>query len=354
MYKCEHINSDTVGKAILKLTWSPIYRLPEGAAFQFIRSACGGLIPEVYSSGVLVPDLFGYRLEYAVIEDCGETLEQYANCCHESKDIDSTTFYAKMAEVVRSISNCLAKAYSAGVLHRDIFPGNIAIDRNDNIKLIDWGCARLRADITISNIDDIARRWSYTLDDDVHSEIRHDSLTGTHPSMSIQVLGGCTKRSLLHDLESVFFTMLYALAAFEKEIGDKNEDRSLGFSYLGHKETAALRVGCLASSKYYCMQFGVTNCSDDIKDVLDAMYNALYYQNGQYIGGDLLEHPDWDRSIRPSQVSGFMDSNLFLEHVGEDDLGSAICGSALEKLDVESVDGKATEHRETPKPTRQS
>ncbi|KAJ2805249.1 hypothetical protein H4R20_002166 [Coemansia guatemalensis] len=359
MHKCKYSNAGTIRKAILKLTWSPKYRLPEGAAYQIIKSACGGLIPEVYSSGVLVPDSFGYRLEYAVIEDCGETLEEYAKNFHESKDIGAAAFSAKMAEVVRSVSNCLAKAYSAGVLHRDISPGNIAINRNGTIKLIDWGCARLRADMTIPNLDAIARRWSYTLDDDAHSELRHDSLTGTHPSMSIQVLGGCTKRSLLHDLESVFFTVLYALAAFEEAIGDKNENRPLGFSYLGHKETAALRVGCLASSKYYCKRFGVTACSGNIKDVLDAMYYALYYQNGQYIGGDLIENSDWDRPIRPSQVSGFMDSDLFLEaltlnpeHVDNDDQGSEICDSMLERMDIESVDGKAIEHCESPKPTK--
>ncbi|PIA14181.1 hypothetical protein COEREDRAFT_99132 [Coemansia reversa NRRL 1564] len=212
MYNCVYYDAGVKRNAILKLTWAPNYRLPEGAAYQIIGSACGDLIPKIYSSGILISDSFGYRLEYAIMEDCGETLEQYASRCCKSFGFECTSFYAKMVEVIGSISNCLAIAYSEGVLHRDISPGNIAINRAGAVKLIDWGCARLRINKVIPDLNAIAHKWSFSADQDPYMETRHDSLTGTHPSMSIQVLGNCTKRSLLHDLESVFFTAMYAMA----------------------------------------------------------------------------------------------------------------------------------------------
>ncbi|KAJ2077358.1 hypothetical protein H4R24_005187 [Coemansia sp. RSA 988] len=347
MYRCMFNDAGIKRNAVLKLTWTPAYRLPEGAAYQVIGSACGNLIPQIYSSGILVPDSFGYRLEYAIMEDCGETLEEYANRCRNSLGFDHDMFGAKMVDAVKGISNCLAIAYSVGVLHRDISPGNIAINRAGQVKLIDWGCARLRVDKVIPDLDAIARKWSFDSDQDPYMETRYDSLTGTHPSMSIQVLGNCTKRSLLHDLESVFFTALYALATVNDSIDSKNAQRPLGFRHLGHEETAILRVGCLVSGKNYCKRFGVFSCSEGIKDILDTMYRALFWQGNQYIGDDLIEHPNLHRPVQPEQVKGFMDSSLFSKALLEDSepvceatAAKASCEDALRPMEIDSVDNQ--------------
>ncbi|KAJ2829958.1 hypothetical protein IWW50_000558 [Coemansia erecta] len=60
---------------VLKLVWTPTYCYPEGAGYKVIEDDCAGLIPRVHRSGVLIPDSFGYRLEFLVIENCGITID---------------------------------------------------------------------------------------------------------------------------------------------------------------------------------------------------------------------------------------------------------------------------------------
>ncbi|KAJ2805489.1 hypothetical protein H4R20_002076 [Coemansia guatemalensis] len=149
-------------------------------------------------------------------------------------------------------------------------------------------------------------------------------------------------RSLIHDLESVFFTVLYALAIANGEVDSENAQRPIGFRHLGHEETAMLRVGCLLSAECYRKRFGVSHCSEDIKRVLDAMYYALFWQGNQFIGDDLIEHPNLHRPIQPKQVEGFMDSSLYSAALLEDAESAceaeSFCEDALRNMEIDSVD----------------
>ncbi|KAJ2804789.1 hypothetical protein H4R20_002365 [Coemansia guatemalensis] len=117
MYNCLYNDAGAKRTAVLKLTWTPTYWLSEGAAYQIIGGACSDKIPKIYSSGILVPDSFGYRLEIAIMEDCGKTLEEYANRCRKSYGNEYAIYNAKMVEVVECVSNCLAIANSAEAQH---------------------------------------------------------------------------------------------------------------------------------------------------------------------------------------------------------------------------------------------
>ncbi|QDT39315.1 serine/threonine-protein kinase [Stratiformator vulcanicus] len=50
--------------------------------------------------------------------------------------------FAQAMEVVRQSADGLAHAHSAGLVHRDIKPGNLLIDRNGVVKILDLGLAR--------------------------------------------------------------------------------------------------------------------------------------------------------------------------------------------------------------------
>ncbi|KAJ2217864.1 hypothetical protein EV179_000007 [Coemansia sp. RSA 487] len=293
--------------AVLKLTWVPVSRFPEGAAYQLLEEHCKGLIPEVYASGVIEHDRFGYRLEFLVVEYCGVTIDEFAQS-HKSNDRKQKILERVVCDAVKRSSECIAKAYSAGVLHRDISSGNIAI-KNGKAKVIDWGYAKLRDDIAIEGIDLIEEKWRFSRVEVAEEEARHDSITGTSLFMSIQVLLGASSRGLIHDMESIFYVALHSLAISNGSL-DKDKSPPLGFCFVGNSMTAAARIGCLVSRTAYLKHFGVSGCLPITTAVLNSMYKFLFHENNQFIAGDFLEDADMQRSADTTLASGFMDSGL--------------------------------------------
>jgi Tol biopolymer transport system component len=74
--------------------------------------------------------------EYIVSELVdGGTLEDWARAAKRS--------WRQCTEIVTGVADALAAAHAAGVLHRDVKPGNILIDGNGYAKLADFGLAKL-------------------------------------------------------------------------------------------------------------------------------------------------------------------------------------------------------------------
>jgi Tol biopolymer transport system component len=65
----------------------------------------------------------------------GGTLEDWARAAKRS--------WRQCTELITGIADALAAAHAAGVLHRDVKPGNILIDGNGYAKLADFGLAKL-------------------------------------------------------------------------------------------------------------------------------------------------------------------------------------------------------------------
>lgn len=55
---------------------------------------------------------------------------------------DGPLCYQTAADYIRQSAEGLAHAHDAGMVHRDIKPGNLLIDRNETVKLLDMGLAR--------------------------------------------------------------------------------------------------------------------------------------------------------------------------------------------------------------------
>ncbi|KAJ2731374.1 hypothetical protein IW152_004575, partial [Coemansia sp. BCRC 34962] len=63
--------------AMLKLVWTPAYRLPEVSMYGWLLSNGCNAVPRVLESSIVASDVFGYRLEYILMEDCGVPLLEY-------------------------------------------------------------------------------------------------------------------------------------------------------------------------------------------------------------------------------------------------------------------------------------
>ncbi|KAJ2536039.1 hypothetical protein EV175_006846, partial [Coemansia sp. RSA 1933] len=192
-------------RAVLKLSWTPVSRLPEGAVYDVLRLYGVEGVPEVYSRGIICAEFMGYRLEYLIMEHCGDSLYTYFG---GKRGLDPCALSARpknLPKIVRDVSACLVQANAAGVLHRDISMGNITV-RGDRVFVIDWGYARF-LDRTIS--DDVRSHinevWGIDVNSLAPTEKEHDPITGTPCFMSIRVLIAAATRSLWDDIESLFY-----------------------------------------------------------------------------------------------------------------------------------------------------
>ncbi|KAJ1886031.1 hypothetical protein LPJ66_009832, partial [Kickxella alabastrina] len=122
--------------AVLKLSWTPVNCLPEGAAYAILNKRSVECIPEIFSSGLLISNLNGYRLEFVLMEYCGQPMAEYLKVKTDNQKAQLVPGF------VKQLTLCLAQANDTGVLHRDISAGNVCV-KNDKVYVIDWGRAKV-------------------------------------------------------------------------------------------------------------------------------------------------------------------------------------------------------------------
>ncbi|KAI9506343.1 hypothetical protein BX070DRAFT_250216 [Coemansia spiralis] len=121
---------------IIQIIWTPKDKITKGAVYAIIRESKVLDILLDYDGDILRENVFGYRLEYLVMEDRGNPIVDFAKTGYDREHSPG----AKLASShVSQAFAYLASAYTAGVLHRDISSGNIAVDKLNNARIIDWG-----------------------------------------------------------------------------------------------------------------------------------------------------------------------------------------------------------------------
>ncbi|KAJ2719803.1 hypothetical protein GGI07_004998 [Coemansia sp. Benny D115] len=281
-------------EAVLKLSWTPHDRQPEGAIYDILKHEGVSGIPEIYDSGILIKNFFDYRLEYILMEDCGATINNWTDRDYQrfvgaNRNIAMTADFIGMA--VSSAISCLLQAKLAGVLHRDISPGNIAVNSEGEMFVIDWGYARPICD----DLDPVVKRqverdWQINVHEIDFKERQHDPMTGTLCFMGIRILSGHGDRSILDDLESIFYVALYM---FAQEYSGKEEYKLMRLKNNTNGQAALIKVGGLACCRKYPIFFGVNpEKAESVCKALGPLYNMLFIRNDAFIGAILAEEND--------------------------------------------------------------
>ncbi|KAJ2819839.1 hypothetical protein GGI24_004665 [Coemansia furcata] len=301
--------------AVLKLSWTPVDRMPEGAVYELLKKAGVGGVPAVRDYGLVLTNLFDYRLEYLVLEDCGLSIEDYLMAKHKG-GLDSIELYNSVKSIVRQALRCLTLArVKGGILHRDISLGNIMVDCDGTVRVIDWGYAKvldgMSLDVDAVNIaernallETTARRWAYESRKVLGNEEAHDHITGTQLYMSIPVLAGAKIRGLVDDVESLFYVILHVLARLQPNV----DDAACGFDQHANKSLAMIRAGCLSLEQHFLRFFGVTGCSKELRKLLSDLRKFLFVSSDVCIASGLII----DAST-PRGVVGWLESHIDVE-----------------------------------------
>jgi eukaryotic-like serine/threonine-protein kinase len=115
----------------------------------------------------------------------------------------------KALEIATQIAEGLSAAHSKGVIHRDLKPENIFLTSESNVKILDFGLARVEKTALSSDQDQVSTRWT--------AETRPGTVMGTVPYMSPeQVRGDSTDaRSDVFSFGCMLYEMLTGYTPFQ-------------------------------------------------------------------------------------------------------------------------------------------
>ncbi|KAJ2596333.1 hypothetical protein GGF39_003495, partial [Coemansia sp. RSA 1721] len=296
-------------EAVLKLSWTSIERLPENAAYDILAKSRVEGVPSRLGKGLIFANFMGYRLEYMVLEDCGEPLSQALKRLHQIDRLGRFPGY--VVSIIKQVAACLVNAYVEGIVHRDISDGNIAVRRLStnaiDARVIDWGYSKdtmFESDRSAK----VARLWHYDSKQVGNNEMAHDPFTGTPRYMGISTLFGSTFRNVVTDIESLFYVVLDALRTIYTL--PNSEEGPVGFIHherldvLGH-----IRVSCIRFDDNWLADFGILKAyvPGELLRVLQAMRQFLFFNDGTYIGTDLARNRQYIYTVDEASARVFMD-----------------------------------------------
>ena len=178
-------------------------RLDEGARDLFEQEA--RIIASLDHKGI--PVIYGIEEKEGVIfyrtkYEPSETLEHLIDSEYAGKRIPKKT----VLDIMQQIIGVFQYAHEKGVIHRDVKPGNILVNKNGDVRITDFGIAQLieKAGIQGSDNGQYLGTVSYMAPEQFH--------------------GRSDERTDIFSLGIVFYEMLTGINPFEKESGETISD----------------------------------------------------------------------------------------------------------------------------------
>ena len=103
----------------------------------------------------------GFDFLWADHEEHATTGEGGAPGAAAGRFIASEPYLRRCAGIARDLASALDHAHRSGVIHRDIKPANLMIGRDCRAKIIDFGLARHRGDVTLSQTGQLVGTIDY-------------------------------------------------------------------------------------------------------------------------------------------------------------------------------------------------
>ncbi|KAJ1676185.1 hypothetical protein EV182_008691, partial [Spiromyces aspiralis] len=140
---------------------------------------------------------------------------------YRADDLNARRDPELLKRVATAVTRCLWDASQAGVRHRDISIGNICVDEDGTVRVIDWGYAMVESE----TLEAYRRRLKKAFPGDPsfaslgnvyeieREERMYDSSIGTPCFLSIRVLFiQCENRGVVDDIESLLYVLIYFVA----------------------------------------------------------------------------------------------------------------------------------------------
>jgi serine/threonine protein kinase len=86
----------------------------------------------------------------------------------------------RSVEIARDAALALAHAHERGVVHRDVKPGNLLLDRKGRVRLIDFGIARFHQDSTVTSAGQIVGTPTYMSPEQIIGRLEVDHRTDVY------------------------------------------------------------------------------------------------------------------------------------------------------------------------------
>ena len=165
-------------------------------------------IVTLYESGITTEGEPWFAMEFVA----GERLDEYVKRVHLGP--------REIADLIRRIAQAIAYAHRRGVIHRDLKPGNILIDKEGSPRVLDFGLARSAMD-TIS----LDHRSTSTKDGEFIG-----TFTYAAPEQLAGDPSGIDSRCDLYTLGMVFYECLVGALPFEsaRSLVELVEQKSVG------------------------------------------------------------------------------------------------------------------------------